>query len=73
MNDIDSSCSLLNLHIMEGTLIITFWPDSVWQYCECFQSACIYIWGPTFILDQRRIENVQRRATQLVLSIIDNN
>jgi len=26
-------------------------------------------WGPTFILDQRKIENVQCRATQLVPSI----
>ena len=24
------------------------------------------VWGPTFILDQRKIENLQRRATRLV-------
>ena len=27
------------------------------------------VWGLTFVLDQRKIENVQRRATQLVPSI----
>jgi len=30
------------------------------------------VWGPTFILDQRKIENVQRRATRLIPSIKDN-
>jgi len=27
------------------------------------------VWGPIFILDQRKIENVQCRATQLIPSI----
>jgi len=30
------------------------------------------VWVPTFILDQRKIENVERRATRLVPSIRSN-
>ena len=32
---------------------------------------CNSIWGPSFILDQRKIEKVQRRATKLLPAIRD--
>ena len=33
---------------------------------------CNSVWGPLFVLDQRKIEKVQRRATRLLLPIRDN-
>ena len=32
---------------------------------------CNSVWGPSFILDQRKIEKVQRRATKMLLPIRD--
>ena len=32
---------------------------------------CNSVWGPSFILDQRKIEQVQRRATKLLTPIND--
>ena len=32
---------------------------------------CSLVWGPSLVLDQRKIERVQRRATRLLLPIRD--
>ena len=43
-----------------------------WQYKALVRPILEYsnpVWGSTFILDQRKIENVQHRATRLVPSI----
>ena len=34
---------------------------------------CNSIWGPSFILDQRKIEKVQRRATKMLPTISDKS
>ena len=31
------------------------------------------IWGPHYLMDQRKVETIQRRATKLVISLHDND
>jgi len=57
-----------SFEFLEPVMVGKLYKTLVWPILEYSNS----VWGPTFILDQRKIENVQRRATRLIVSIKDN-
>ena len=57
-----------SFEFLEPEMVSKLYKALVWPILEYSNP----VWGPTFILDQRKIENVQRRATQLIPSIRNN-
>jgi len=57
-----------SFEFLESEMVVKLYKSLVRPILE----YCNPVWGPTFITDQRKIENVQRRATRLIPSIREN-